>query len=517
MTTTPSRAQPQTQNGRAVAAVRWGGLVAGPVVAALVYALLPAGVYEQGELVSGLSPSGRASAAVGALMAIWWMSEAIPLAATALLPIVLFPLTGALGLNETTARYAHPLIFLFMGGFLLGLGMQRWNLHRRIALTTILIVGTRPRRLVGGFMVATAMLSMFVSNTATAVMLVPIAMSVIELVDQRIGDDERPLLAPFATALMLSIAYAASIGGMGTLIGSPPNTLLAGFMLERFDVRISFLGWMAAALPLVAVFLPLAWVYLVRFASPVRLETLPGGRALIRDELRALGRMSRGEWAVFVVFCLTAAMWMTRPLLVSLGERIGLAPLAALTDPGIAMLGGLALFVIPVDARSRVFAMDWETAARLPWSVLLLFGGGLALARAIQSGGVDVYLGSGFDALTGAPTLVIVMSVALLMIFMTELTSNTAVTSALLPVLAGVGLELGIEQPLYLLLPATFAASCAFMLPVATPPNAVVFASDRVTIAQMARSGLVMNLIGVALISLASLMLAPLLIRVSGV
>lgn len=495
---------------------RWGGLIGGPIAALIVHALLPAGAYEQGELVSGLSDSGRATASVGVLMAIWWMTEAIPLAATAMLPIVLFPMTGALGLSETTSRFAHPLIFLFMGGFLLGLGMQRWNLHRRIALTTILIVGARPRRLIAGFMVATALLSMFVSNTATAIMLVPIAMSVIDMVAQRIGEEDRPMLAPFGTALMLSIAYAASIGGMGTLIGSPPNTLFAGFMLDRFDVRISFLGWMAVALPLVVVFLPLAWFYLVRLASPVHLKELPGGRGLIRDELRALGPMSRAEWTVFVVFVCTALAWVTRPLLVMLGERTGFGPLEALTDTGIAMLGGLSLFVIPVDVRSRVFALDWETAVKLPWGVLLLFGGGLALARAMQAGGVDVYLGSGFEGLEWAPVVLLIAGVALLMIFLTELTSNTAVTSALLPVLAGVGLELGIEQPVYLLLPATFAASCAFMLPVATPPNAIVFASGRISIGQMARAGLAMNLVGVALITLASLFLAPLLVWVSG-
>ncbi len=504
--------EPDTRGETWTSLIRWAGLIAGPVLALLVYRVLPAGVYdEQGQLASGLGDAGRATGAIATLMAIWWLSEAIPLAATALMPIVLFPLSGALGLSETTSRYAHPLIFLFMGGFLLGLGMQRWGLHKRIALTTILIVGTRPRRLIAGFMVSTAMLSMFVSNTATAIMLVPIALSVIDLIERRMGGDDEGKLASFSTALMLSIAYAASIGGMGTLIGSPPNTILAGFMQERFGVEITFLGWMTVAMPVVVIFLPIAWVYLVWFASPVTLGELPGGRGLIREELRALGPMGRGEWIVFVVFACTAIAWITRPVLVDLGRALEFTPLIALTDTGIAMLGGLSLFLIPVDVRRRTFALDWETASKMPWGVLLLFGGGLALAHAMKSGGLDVFLGSGFSGLGGAPIVVLIALVALLMTFMTELTSNTAVTNALLPVLAGVGLELGIERPMFLLLPATFAASCAFMLPVASPPNAIVFASGRITIGRMARAGLVLNLVGVVLITLASLVLVPLL------
>ena len=385
------------------AGVRWAGLLAGPVLALLVYALAPSGE-------GGLGEGGRATAAGAALMATWWLSEAIPLAATALVPIVLFPLIGALGLGETTARYAHPLIFLFMGGFLLGLGMQRWGLHKRIALTTILVVGTRPRRLIAGFMIATAMLSMFVSNTATAIMLVPIGLSVIDLVDRRLGESgaDPDTGGHFATALMLSIAYAASIGGVGTLIGSPPNTLLAGFVEERYGVTISFVAWMKLGVPIVIVFLPIAWLYLTRVACPIRLREIPGGRAMIREQLTALGPMSRGEWTVFVVFVCTALAWITRPQLVALGEigasvnvlrthplfeHVGvdpdvpfrlrllmlLTPLAALTDTGIAMLGGLALFVIPVRVRRREFAMDWASAERMPWGVLMLFGGGLAL------------------------------------------------------------------------------------------------------------------------------------------
>lgn len=516
--------------------VRWAGLIAGPLVAALLYLVLPGGD-------DGLSAGGRATAAGAALMATWWLTEAIPLAATALVPIVLFPLIGALGLGETTARYAHPLIFLFMGGFLLGLGMQKWDLHKRIALTTILIVGTRPRRLIAGFMIATAMLSMFVSNTATAIMLVPIGLSVIDLVDRRLDESGQGAGAagPFATALMLGIAYAASIGGIGTLIGSPPNTLLAGFVEDRYGVTVSFVGWMKIGLPVVVVFLPIAWVYLTRLAHPVRLAEIPGGRAMIRERRAALGPMSRGEWVVFVVFTITALAWITRPQLVAVGETAReieamladqawafggdasgavvlllraftlLSPLAALTDTGIAMLGGLALFVIPVNPRRGEFALDWRTAERMPWGVLLLFGGGLALAKAMESNGVDVFIGSAFTAAGALPLIILIALIALVVIFLTELTSNTAVTSALLPVLAGAAVELGMDRPSLLLLPAALAASCAFMLPVATPPNAIVFSSGRLSIGQMARAGLALNLVGVLIVTLAVWLLAPLL------
>jgi len=494
------------QTGSGSGGVRWAGLLVGPLLAAALYLVLPAGE-------GGLSAGGRATAACAALMATWWLTEAIPLAATALLPIVLFPLAGVLPLGQTTARYAHELIFLFMGGFLLALGMQRWGLHRRIALTTILIVGTRPRRLIAGFMLATAMLSMFVSNTATAVMLVPIGLSVIDLVDRRLGEagGDGADSGPFATALMLGIAYAASIGGVGTLIGSPPNTLLAGFVEERYGVTISFAAWMRVGLPLVAVFLPLAWLYLTWVAHPVRLARIPGGRAMIREQRAALGPMSRAEWAVFVVFVCAALAWITRPQLGVLGERLGWGAFAALSDTGIAMLAGLALFVIPVDLRARRFVMDWETAERMPWGVLILFGGGLALARAMEVNGVDVYIGSAFSGAGAMPLILLIALVTTVVIFLTELTSNTAVASALLPVLAGVALELGIGEHLSLLLPAAIAASFAFMLPVATPPNAIVFASGRVTIGQMARAGLVMNLIGVVLVTLATWALLPLL------
>lgn len=488
--------------GRREARLRWAGLGAGPLVGVAVLLLLPgADADAAGAAVGGLTAEGRATAAVGALMAVWWLTEAVPLSATALVPIALLPLVGARSIGEVTAPYADPVIFLFMGGFILGLGMQRWGLHRRIALVTIALVGTQPRRLIAGFMVATAVMSMWVSNTATVAMMVPVGIGVVHLVFARLGlpggPDHPSAPAPaanFATALMLGIAYAASIGGVGTLIGTPPNAILKGYVERTYGQQIGFAAWLAVGLPLVAIFLPLAWLYLTRWAFPVRLERIPGGHDMIRDELRSLGPMSRGEWAVFLVFILTASMWVLRP------QIIAATGLSGLTDEGIAVSAAGALFVIPVNPRERRFAMDWETASQLPWGILILFGGGLSLAGAIQANGVDGFIGRGFETMSGVHPFVIVLAVAVGVIFLTEITSNTAVTNTLLPVLGGAGAAaaLGVDAAL-LLIPAAVAASYAFMLPVATPPNAIVFGSGYVRLAQMARAGFWLNLAGALL------------------
>jgi len=523
---------PQSSRFGFAEGVKWAGLVLGPVLALLAYALLPQATSGDPSGIDqpGLTDAGRAAAAVGVLMACWWLTEAIPISATALVPIALMPAVGAAPIGEITARYGHPLIFLFLGGFILGLGMERWGLHRRIALITIRLVGVRPTRLIAGFMIATAMLSMFVSNTATAIMMLPIGTSVIELIRRRTTDPDQAAHVPaFATCLMLAIAYAASIGGLGTLIGTPPNTVLAGFVSDRFGVTIGFVGWMKLAIPVVLVMLPIAWLYLTRVAQPVRIDRIPGGRELIDHELRELGPVSRGEWIVFAVFLVTAASWILRPQFVTIGQAVAwgadalhlapwaqtigtlpaasariisfASPLAHLSDTGIAIAAALALFAIPVDPRRRVFAMDWETAIKLPWGVLLLFGGGLALAHAISVNGVDSFIGATFISLRGAPVIIITLAIAAGVIFLTELTSNTAVTSALLPVLAAAAVSMGVDYHV-LLLPATLAASCAFMLPVATPPNAIVFSSSAVTIQQMVRAGFWLNLIGIIIITL---------------
>ncbi len=484
------------------------GLVAGPLAALAVYAVLPDTWAGPGGELRELGHAGRATAAVATWMAVWWMTEAIALYATALLPIALFPVLGVASIREAAAPYAHELIYLFLGGFVLALSMQRWKLDRRISLLALRLAGSRPDHIVATFMGVTAVLSMWVSNTATAVMMLPIALGVVELLDAQAPDDEPG--GGFPVCLLLGIAYAASIGGVGTLIGTPPNLFLASYASSNLGVEIGFLQWMTFGLPLVVLLLPLAWLLLTRVLFRLEEGAIEGGRAHVDAQLRALGPVGRGEWATFAVFGFAATAWLTRPWLTRL-EFGGVRPLEGLTDPGIAVLAALVLFVIPVGRQPRTFAMDWETARLLPWGLLVLFGGGLSLAAAIRANHVGEYLGSGVAALAGMPVWALVLGVVALLIFLTEITSNTATTATLLPILAALAPGLDVD-PLRLVVPAAVAASCAFMLPVATPPNAVVFGSGRVAIPQMARAGFLLNLVGIVLITaLAYALVLPLL------
>jgi len=484
------------------------GLVAGPLLAVLAGATLPdSHPGAAGEAVA-FSSAGRATAAVALWMAVWWLSEAIPVYATALLPLVALPLLGAASMKAAAAPYAHELIFLFMGGFLIALAMERWGLHRRVALATLRIVGDQPTHVIGGFMLVSAGLSMWVSNTATAIMLLPVATSVIARVTgqhEAAGPEaalagESPALRNFAVCLLLGIAYAASIGGMGTPIGTPPNVLLLSFIKSHLGREIGFARWMGVALPLVVVFLPVSWLLLTRVVYPVRLPRIQGGRRLMAEALQELGPMGRGERIVLAVFLTTAALWLTRPLLAGL-EIAGARPLAGLSDAGIAMLAAMALFVTPVRATPRDFVLDWDTAMKLPWGILVLFGGGLSLAAAIGSNGVGELLASQVVGLAGVPSLLMVGAVVILIVFLTELTSNTATTATLIPVLAALAPGLGLD-PLLLIVPAALAASCAFMLPVATPPNAIVFGSGLIRGPEMSRAGFWLNWVGIVLITL---------------
>jgi sodium-dependent dicarboxylate transporter 2/3/5 len=473
------------------------GLIGGPLLAALCWWLLP-----QSE---ALTPAGRSTAALGVWMAVWWMTEAIPLPATALLPVVAFPLAGVQTTSQTLQPYASDIIFLFMGGFIIGLAMQRWGLHTRIGLAIVRRVGTSPVRLVGGFMAATALLSMWISNTAAAMMMLPVGLSVIQLVRERV-DAATPgtarALDHFGVCLMLGLAYGASIGGLGTLIGSPPNLILASFARNELGIDISMLGWMALGLPLVALLLPLTWLWLVRVAFPLRLVIDEATQQQIRADLAHQSPMGRGERWVLLVFVLTALGWVMRLPLSRWLE------LPQLSDATIAMTGALLLFVLPVDRARRVYVMDWDTALKLPWGILLLFGGGLSLAGAISTNGVDAWLASGFMALAGMPALWMLLAVTTLVIFMTELTSNTAVANTLIPVISAVAIGLGLA-PLPLLMAVALAASCAFMLPVATPPNAIVYSSGQVSIAQMMRAGFALNLLAIGVIALLVHTLGP--------
>jgi sodium-dependent dicarboxylate transporter 2/3/5 len=401
-------------------------------------------------------------------------------------------------MREAAAPYAHPLIFLFLGGFLLARAMEKHGLHRRLALFVLSRVGEGRRAVVAGFMGVTALLSMWVSNSATAIMMLPVAVSVIEVVEG--GEAEGRVAGDgFAVALLLGIAYAASIGGIATPIGTPPNLFLLSFLADELDRPISFVGWMGMALPLVLVFLPLSWWLLTRVLHPVSAQRIEGSGERVAAARVRLGALSRGERVVGGVFGLAVTLWLTRPLLNGL-ELGGVQPLAGLTDAGIAMLAAMLLFVVPTNLREREFTLDWPTAAGLPWGVLLLFGGGLSLANAIGANGVGELLGGFAAHFAGAPAWLVVALVVVGVVFLTELTSNTATTATLVPILAAAAPGLGLD-PMLLIVPTAVAASCAFMLPVATPPNAVVFSSGRVGIPEMSRAGLWLNLIGTGLVT----------------
>jgi sodium-dependent dicarboxylate transporter 2/3/5 len=488
------------QRGR-IATIGW---LAAPVLAVVAALALPPDYVDAGGERVPLGPAARATAAVAVWMAVWWLTEAIPIYATALLPLALFPVSGATTMKAAATPYAHPLIFLFLGGFLIALGMQRWGLDRRVALSMLRLVGARPAFVVGGFMAVTAGASMWVSNTATSVMMLPIALGVIDLAEPTgpgaaSARGSASQQRSFAVCLLLGIAYGASIGGVGTLVGTPPNLFLASFAESQLGREISFARWMGVGIPLVAIFLPLTWWLLTRVLHPLGDAPLPGVGERVAAEHAALGPLSRGERLVLGIFLLTAAGWLLRPILVGL-EIGGAQPFAGLTDTGVAMLGALLLFVLPVDLRTRTFGLDWQATGQLPWGILLLFGGGLSLASAIDGAGLGAFLGSLVGGLAGISSVLITAAVVTLVIFLTELTSNTATAATLLPILAGLAPGLGID-PFALVVPAAVAASCAFMLPVATPPNAVVFGAGYIAVAEMARVGIWLNLVGVALIT----------------
>ncbi len=438
----------------------------------------------------GVPPEAWKVLGVALWMAFWWLTEALPISVTALMPLIVFPVLGLFDFKTSAAPYAHPLIFLFMGGFIIAKAIEAWNLHRRIALLIVRVFGTRPDYLIGGFMLATAILSMWVSNTATTVMMLPIATSIIGVLNEK---EDPQIAANTTTALLLGIAYSASIGGVGTLVGTPPNALLAAFAQNQFGIEIGFAKWMTIGLPVVFIMLPLTWLLLTRVTCPVARRPIPGADEVIKAEIEALGPMSIEEKRVLAVFTLTALSWLCRPLITMAFPGIGL------TDSGIALIGAVALFIIPAGKGNGTSLLTWQRAVTLPWGVLLLFGGGLSLAGAISKSGLAETIGSSLTGLAGFPTIVLVAAVTSLIIFLTEITSNTATTAVFLPIVATVAVGAGIA-PLELIIPVALAASCAFMMPVATPPNAIVFASEKLTVAQMAKAGFLLNLIAITVI-----------------
>ena len=423
-------------------------------------------------------------------IAIWWITEAVPIAVTALLPIVLFPLTGAQDLASTTASYGHKYIFLYMGGFILAIAIEKWGLHKRIALHIISLIGTNVTRIILGFMVATAFMSMWISNTATSVMMLPIAMSIIsQLKDNPETEaDENKI---FGKALMLSIAYSASIGGIATLIGTPPNLVLAGYVQEAYNIEITFFQWLKFGLPISVILLAISWVYLTRKAFTFKQKEFPGGKAEIKRLIAELGPMKREEKMVLAVFVMTAFCWITRSFLL---QKF----IPAIDDTIIAMCAGILLFTLPAKGPRRL--INWEEAVKMPWGIMILFGGGMALAAAFETTGLAVWMGNSMTLLQFLPLILLVILIIASVNFITEMTSNLATTAMLLPILAPVAISLNVN-PYVLIVATTVAASCAFMLPVATPPNAVVFGSGYLRIPDMLRTGIWMNLISIVLLS----------------
>jgi solute carrier family 13 (sodium-dependent dicarboxylate transporter), member 2/3/5 len=438
--------------------------------------------------------------AVALLMATWWITEAIPIPATALLPIFLFPTLGVMNGSEVTQPYAHHLIYLFLGGFLIAVTIEKWNLHRRIALYTIRFIGITPNRIILGFMIASAGLSMWISNTAATMMMLTVGLAVLKQVVDEINTDPNlhinttPEHFHFGIALMLGIAYAASIGGVATLIGTPPNAILAGIIETQFGQNISFLNWMMFALPLSIIMLILTWYYLTHIAYPSEIDHLPGGKETIQREIIELGPMSTEEKSVLFIFCTVAILWMIRGL-------VDTEQFKMVKDSTIAMGGALLLFIIPSNLKKHEFLLDWQTAIKIPWDILILFGGGFALAKGFNDSGLTQAIAVQLDILQGSNLFLIIAIVTSLVIILTEITSNTATASMILPIIAALAVAMHIH-PYSLMIAVALAASFAFMLPVATPPNAIVFSSRYVTIRQMAKTGIWVNLVGAVLITL---------------
>ncbi len=467
------------------------GLLAGPLLFWLVTAFLS---------VEGLDADAVRVIAVAAWLVTWWMTEAVPLPVTALLPLLLFPLLGIFTIGEATAPYASPIVFLFMGGFLIALAMEKRNLHRRIALNLIRRTGTDANGIILGFMLATAFLSMWISNTATTVMMLPIALSVIDLLKESLPTEKEVGYRRFALSLMLGIAYAANIGGTATIIGTPPNVVLVGYLQQFYEREITFGRWLLIGLPFCAILLSSTYWLVTRVLFPHRLGALPNSGALIADKLRALGAMSRAERGVMLVFGLTALGWVFQT---SINHWLGHD---YLDNTLIAMGGGILMFIVPVSVRRAEYLLDWESTTRLPWGILLLFGGGLCLAKGMETTGLVQWVGDRIAHQSGISLVWLVLLLTAFMLFMTEIMSNVALVVIFVPVVFGIADGLGIE-PLYLAVPVTLASSCAFMMPISTPPNAVVFSSGYVRIGQMARAGLLLNIVSILVLVVLTLTL----------
>ncbi|MFO6425376.1 SLC13 family permease [Motilimonas sp. KMU-193] len=452
--------------------------------------------------IAELTPAAWRTLGLVLWMATWWVSEVIPIPATSLLPLVMVPFANIASLSSTAPSYAHPLIFLFLGGFLLSLAMEKWQLHKRIALRTMLLAGTSRSQQLLAMMLVTAFLSMWMSNTATSVMMLPIAMSIIAMTKANQANDD----GVFAKAMLLGLAYAASIGGIATLIGTPPNALMAAYLAENYDLQVGFAQWMMLGLPLSCLLLLSAWLWLAHIHFNVNLGSSYSGKSLITAQLKELGPMTRAERTVLWVFLATALSWLLRPYLSQLS---GLN----ISDTSIALIAALALFCLPANGKHDERILDWQTAQQVPWGVLLLFGGGLALAAQVQASGLADYIAALMQHMSHVELVIGIVLVTACITFLTEITSNSATAAGFLPLLGPVAVSFT-GSPLSWVVPAALAASCAFMMPVATPPNAIVFGSGELRIGDMVKAGLFLNLVAILLITLVTVYLMPLIITV---
>tara|TARA_B110000211_G_scaffold220339_1_gene266899 strand:+ start:1566 stop:3020 length:1455 start_codon:yes stop_codon:yes gene_type:complete len=448
-----------------------------------------------------LSTEGWHVAAVALLMAAWWGTEAVPLPVTALIPLAALPLLQVSSLKETAISYANPHIFLFLGGFILALAIQRSGLHKRLALSVVSKVNASAGSIVGTFMCISFFISMWVMNTSTTLMLLPICLAICVNIKEALPGLSNKQIKNFEIALFLGIAYASSIGGMSSLIGTAPNIVFAGFMQENFNIDISFLDWMKIALPIGLIMLVASFIILTKIIYPSTFEINAATKNKIKKSLEELGKISRDEKKVFIIFLIAASLWIGRPYLKYHEMLLGL------TDAGIAILAAIILFILPSDNKKSNL-LEWDETKKLPWGLLLLFGGGLSLASSISSSGLGQWLGTSFSLLVELKPWLIILLITTFIVFLTELTSNTATTSTFLPIATSIAVAISVA-PISIAIPLVMASSLAFMLPVATPPNAIVYGSGKITIANMIKAGFILNLIGILIISLVSHYLLP--------
>lgn len=478
------------------------GLVLGPLLFAITYIMLTS--------FTGLSAEACKVLAVAVWMVTWWITEAVHVAVTALVPMVLLPLLGVITISQATASYGNPVIYLFMGGFIIALGLEKHRLHERIALNMIRATGTSGDGIIAGFVLATGLISMWISNTATAIMMLPIAVSVTQLISDELGSSgvSEKGYRNFATGLMLSIAYASSIGGMATIVGTPPNLVMVGLYHQHYGMEVSFVEWIRIGAPVSVCVLVLCYLVITRIAFPNRLKSIPGSSKLIRQRIAGLGAISKPEKFVLIIFTLTALSWIFRPYLNALLSLVfyGDSSVAILSDTVIAMAGGLLMFAIPTNLRKGEFLLTWDDMKRLPWGILILFGGGLCLAQSLEDSGIIQMVGDGITSWGDIDLWVMILALSAISMFLTELMSNVALTTIFVPVVFGIADGLGYDAKV-LAIPVALAASCAFCLPISTPPNAILFASGHIRLIDMLRGGLILNVVSLGVILLLTMLI----------